>query len=232
MIATFLHLSFAVCTFAVIINEYVDRKVDLTTQIVKTKESIVFKNAYRSNISTYSYLLEYPLNGHIDFYQDERKLEHESSFMSYNNKTYKEFLIKLLHPIKAYENATIIAVFFQLDKLKLLNKKRKVDESQIYQYIGNLFFFSKYVSKNFKCVIDIKNPVVEVSEKFHRKDDDVIIYKAIEMKPYSTKNFELIFENNEPFYVINNLERTIFISHYGRILVEDKINITNTGIFF
>lgn len=221
-----LHFSFILLAVGVIINENVDRNVNLTTQIVKIRENITFQNGYKRNITSYSYILENPINSYVEFYQDKKKLANE--IVVYKNETYQEYIVKLLRPVKSFDKDTIRVKVLRTNNVRLLNKKRKPGESQVYEFTSNAFIYSKYITKNFKCVVDVKNTILELSENFHT-DDGRIIYKVIELRPYSKRRFKLVFENNEPSYEVNDLERTIYVSHYGKILVEEKINISNAG---
>lgn len=222
-----MHFSYILFAFSIIINENVDRNINLTTQIVKIKEIVTFRNGYKGNITTYSYVIEDPLNAHVEFYQNDKILDND--IVTYKNETYKEYVVKLSKPIRSYDKCTITVKILKPNQLKLLNKMRKPDESQLCQYVGNVFFYSKYTTKNYKCIIDVKNRVLEMSQKFYQDDDDRIIYKVIELRPFSKRKLKLIFENYRPYYLVNDLERTIYVSHYGKILVREKINISNIG---
>lgn len=218
--------SCATLALAVIYNEDVEREIDLTTQLARIKEVIKFRNGYKGNIATYSYILQDPYNTHVEFFQDDKELQYE--IVLPRNETFREFVVKLSHPVKSNKFSRIIVHKVRVGHVKLLNVVRNRGENQIFQYEDNIYFYSKYWTKKFNCVLSVKNEVLEITEKFHQNDEN-ITYRVIEIKPFSSKFFKIIYVNNVPMYVVNSLERTIDVSHYGKIFVEDKVNISNAG---
>lgn len=211
-----------------IINLQVERNTDVATQLLKIRDLITFQNDNITKTATYVYTIENQNeNFFVEFFENDTKLEH-SIVENDPNQTYLNLNVYLNNFLRPLETATIRVEIIYIKKIKPLNKTRKYGESQLLRYTGNLYFYSNYLTENFMCAIEIKKPIVYSSEKFVPKND-MIIYRSINLKPFSNKKFTIIYENDDPFFIVNYLERTIDVSHYGSIFVEDNVSIRNGG---
>ncbi|KHJ83139.1 ribophorin I [Oesophagostomum dentatum] len=62
------------------------------------------------------------------------------------------------------------------------------------------------------------------------QENERIVYGPYkDQPPFNTKNIKIHYENNSPFVVASVIERTIEISHWGNIAVEEYIELVHKG---
>lgn len=84
---------------------------------------------------------------------------------------------------------------------------------------GHIFICTDFISKFLHYILALKN----FTSYFYQ----YILFNRMEIELQS--EIKVHSENNSPFVVVTDLERTIEISHWGNIAVEEFIKIVHKG---
>ncbi|KAJ9589559.1 hypothetical protein L9F63_017247 [Diploptera punctata] len=239
MLATFIliHL-FALIYIArgqsVLINEDVKRTVDISSQIVDIKHDIIIFNDGNLPIKKFYFHIEKKMVSYLS-YIDANSGGHKLQVKKVKkNKLedieYWEIKLKSVLKIGQRANVQVITDFTQV----LIPYPTHIiqSESQLVKYIGNSYFYSPYFTKV------QTTSIVCYSDKFESftilepvsVQNNVITYGPYEnISPFSIQNLTIHYLNNGHFIVITNLERTIEVSHWGNIAVEEIVELHHTG---
>jgi oligosaccharyltransferase complex subunit alpha (ribophorin I) len=105
-------------------------------------------------------------------------------------------------------------------------------ERQYVLFKGNHYYYSLYVTKSQTTTVTLASDKVESYSQLKptSKSDSTITYGPYEnVKPFEQNEMQVHYENNSPFLVVTNLVRTIEVSHWGNIAVEETIDLYHYG---
>jgi oligosaccharyltransferase complex subunit alpha (ribophorin I) len=98
------------------------------------------------------------------------------------------------------------------------------NEKQLVRLAENAFFYSPYTTQTQKTSIKLPSTRVESKTEVAPTllKGDTLTYGPYEnVKPYSSSDITVHFENNRPFITVRRLVREIEISHWGNVAVEE-----------
>lgn len=213
---------------AIIVNIAVNRSVDITTQTTKELVEIIFRNLDEAPVTVYSFsLIPEDKDYFLEFSNAEmQKLHHQEHFKENNT-----FIVYLDKSVEGYNSYKLFAAIFSINKVKPALKSRTFKKTQLLEYKGNVYFYSPYKTSKSSVQYDCKSddPCV-VSYLPHSRIENKLLYSYSNVVPYSVKEVDIYFANNNPLYAVTSLERILYVSHWGRILIEDHITLKNIGI--
>lgn len=222
-------LTFALFTkiSARVVNVAVTRDIDITTQITKEKSVIILKNYGETPLRTYTFLLTPNLkNYYIEFTNSDNEKLHHSDGINEKNV----FTVHLDRPVERNDSYELVVSVFSASGVEVRNKKRILSENQILFYKGNVYYYSVYKTFLLKVRYICKlNSVCTASYLPHSMESNNLFYTYSNVVPYSVKEMNISFVNDDAIYAIKNLQRTIDVSHWGRISIEDCLTIKNIG---
>lgn len=105
-------------------------------------------------------------------------------------------------------------------------------ERQLVVFQGNHYLYSPYFTNSQTTRVRLASKTVESYTKLGNpsKNDEIIEYGPFrDVPPYSEDAMKIHYENNTPFLTISSLTRTIEVSHWGNIAVEETIDLRHTG---
>ena len=105
-------------------------------------------------------------------------------------------------------------------------------DNQLVKFTGNSYIFSPYTSKTQSTTFTMPNSNIESFSRVAPTNsaDQTLTYGPYsDLSPFSHAKVELHFENNGPFLMVAELERTIEVSHWGNIAVEEHVHIKHIG---
>lgn len=105
-------------------------------------------------------------------------------------------------------------------------------EKQLVLFKGNYYVYSPYTiaKQTTAVVVGTKNVESHGKMKPTSTSENGMVYGPFEnIAPFSISPLDIHYENNSPFLVITKLERTIEVSHWGNIAVEEVFNLYHTG---
>ncbi|KAM7537732.1 hypothetical protein Aperf_G00000076103 [Anoplocephala perfoliata] len=106
-------------------------------------------------------------------------------------------------------------------------------DSQFVELLINVAYFSAYPSRKVSTSVVLSNgQIYFYSDDIQpvRKSANKISYGPFEdVPPFDKRIAKFNYENNSPFLAVTSLERTIEISHWGNIAIENHVSIRNYG---
>lgn len=105
-------------------------------------------------------------------------------------------------------------------------------EKQLVQYFGNHYVYSVYPVTSQKTTVQLGTKKVESFSKLNPTSqiDTAIMYGPYKnIAPLSINKLSVHYENNSPFLIVNNIERSIELSHWGNIAIEEEIEVMHAG---
>eukprot|EP01018_Ginkgo_biloba_P016536 Gb_37136 [translate_table: standard] len=238
--ATF-QLSFAVSSDLVLLK--VDRRIDLTSQIVRIVTSLKVENIGLSTAS--EVLLAFPPG------QDENLAYLKAASIEGKGKN-KASIPLAVNPAQS-EDAPAGVTFFSISLVKALNKGESVTlevltvfthslkpfpeeisqaQVQLVVYRDSAYFLSPYQVK--VQTTTLRTPTSRI-ESYTRVDPTKLVDAELKYGPYENRpafSFSpaiVHFENNQPFAVVKELVREIEISHWGNVQVVEHYTLIHGG---
>ncbi|KAL1514367.1 hypothetical protein ABEB36_003635 [Hypothenemus hampei] len=219
-----------------LINKNVQRTIDLNSQLVKITGTITIENSGKQGISKYLIGFERDLQGSVSYIgvQDSQKNPLKTSEVAVIGRGTNElfYQVQLRQSLEPEKTITII---FEVIITKALNPyphSITQKEKQLVRYFGNHYFYSPYKTQNQKTEVLVSSRSIESYSKLKpvAQTDSIITYGPYsDIAAFSLHPLTVHYENNAPFLTVTRLERTIEISHWGNIALEESIEIKHTG---
>ncbi|XP_004069004.4 dolichyl-diphosphooligosaccharide--protein glycosyltransferase subunit 1 [Oryzias latipes] len=242
-------LLFGVCTLLLValglevyadglVNEDVKRTVDLGTHLAKITAEIVLSNQGPSAVQNFILAVEPDLAPRLAYIgasvkgdeEEDGTLElQQTSIQGQRGDFYKVQLSSSLAP-GAQLKAKVEMAFSHV--LKPFPSHITQAERQLVVFQGNHYFYSPYPTRSQTTRVRLASKTVESYTKLGNpsKTDEVIEYGPFrDVAPFSEDTMKIHYENNTPFLTITSIVRTIEVSHWGNIAVEETIDLRHTG---
>jgi oligosaccharyltransferase complex subunit alpha (ribophorin I) len=234
----------ATATSQQLVNQKVDRLIDLSTQLVRVTSKIQVANAAgQGPASSYKLLFRDPQR--LSFVRAtiaSPTNEKDRTPLSVQRVTggssteWEEWTVDLSeHPIAGGSVSPLIEVYAVFTKL-LIPHPAEIDQSdkQLVVYDGNHYFFSPYLTVTQSTKIKI--PAGSQIESYSKLKPNAQSSNTIDFGPYeniapkSYSKMLIHYENNSPFLTVTRLDRAIEVSHWaGVISVEEEIDVRHEG---
>ncbi|XP_017280633.1 dolichyl-diphosphooligosaccharide--protein glycosyltransferase subunit 1 [Kryptolebias marmoratus] len=221
-----------------LVNEDVKRTLDLSTHLAKITTEIVLSNQGQSSVHSFVLAVEADLAPHLAFIgasvkgdeEEDGTLELEQTTVrGQRGEFYKVQLPSSLAPgaqLKAKVDMTFSHV------LKPFPTQITQAERQLVIFQGNHYWFSPYPTRSQTTRVRLASKTVESYTKLGNpsKTDEIIEYGPFrDIAPFSEDTMKIHYENNTPFLTITGITRTIEVSHWGNIAVEETVDLRHTG---
>lgn len=211
-------------------NKNVDRTIDLTSQLVKINYKITLEQKSKKAISNYVFVLPSSDCDKLAFISTRDATKKELKHTVAKSKTDCTYTLTL--PAGQGPNPSILIETVFTKSLQPFPKEITQAERQLVRYFSNAVFYSPYKTQTQKTTVHLATRNVEsfTQVKPSAHSETQIVYGPYENTAANT-NTEIVvhYENNSPFMTITRLERTVEVSHWGNIAVEETISITHTG---
>jgi oligosaccharyltransferase complex subunit alpha (ribophorin I) len=217
----------------------VDQAVDLTTHLPKIVSSITFKNNGKSPVQSVLFAVTPSLASKLAFIEATAKGSEEDEKLavvetSINQaKSGKFFLITLADSLAPGREVELDVETVYPHTLEAYPTEITQAEKQFVRFTGNAYFFTPYTSTIQTTKFTLATNAVESYSKTPKpvaQTDNTITYGQYEeVAPFTEVDVAMHFENNRPFLAVTELIRTIEISHWGNIAVEESVDIRHSG---
>uniref|UniRef100_A0A182JHT3 Dolichyl-diphosphooligosaccharide--protein glycosyltransferase subunit 1 n=1 Tax=Anopheles atroparvus TaxID=41427 RepID=A0A182JHT3_ANOAO len=210
-------------------NKAVDRTIDLTSQLVKISYKITLEHKSKKAIGSYLFVVPEADRDRLAFIsaKDSSKKELKLS----ETTTPKGVAFSMTLPAGSSNPVVYIETVFSRS-LKPFPTSIGQSERQLVQYFGNVYFYSPYPTVTQKTTVHLSSRNVESYTQFKPSSqaDSTITYGPYDNVPaFAQEPMTIHFENFTPFMTVTRLERTIEVSHWGNIAVEETIDIVHSG---
>lgn len=216
------------------VNKNVERFIDLASQLAKISTKITIENNGKTPISSYLF----PLHSDENHYayaiaRDSSKKELKITETSVSNHEGIKFLKidfkEALQPSKTL-NIQVDTVFSKV--LVPYPASITQQEHQLVLYHGNHYFYSAYRTIKQQTTVQLASRNIENFSKLKpfSHSDSTLTYGSYENIPaFTYDKMTIHYENHSPFLTVTRLERSIEVSHWGNIAVEETIDIVHSG---
>ncbi|KAG9353222.1 hypothetical protein JZ751_017798 [Albula glossodonta] len=236
--AWLLLVSGLICAEGSLVNEEVKRTVDLSTHLAKITSEILLANQGESAAHNFIVALEPELAPHLAYFGVSVKgEEEEDSNLELKETTVKDqsgkfFQVQLPSALAGGSKLRLQVETVLSHVLRPFPTQITQAERQLVVFQGNHYFYSPYPTRSQTTRVRLASKTVESYTKLGNpsKSDEVIEYGPFrDVAPYSQDAMKIHYENNTPFLTISSITRTIEVSHWGNIAVEETIDLRHTG---
>lgn len=170
-----------------LICNYVNGEVDIKTQLVKIKASVVLKNVGPSSESCFVFITDPQADSpFVRFYGAE------GNVLNSTEEGKGRFLVDFHKHLDANESFSYIAEVVYLGQILPCNKTIKYKQKHAVVYEGNLLYYSPYETIESKTVYTAKSAIATISVKRKFIKINVFGYEQRNTEPYSAQ-FKLKF---------------------------------------
>ncbi|XP_029989485.1 dolichyl-diphosphooligosaccharide--protein glycosyltransferase subunit 1 [Sphaeramia orbicularis] len=221
-----------------LVNEEVRRTVDLSTHLAKITAEIVLSNQGPGAVQSFILAVDPELAPHLAYIgalvkgdeEDDGSLKlQQTTIQGHSGEFYKVHLASSL-AAGAQLKVKVEMTFSHV--LKPFPTHITQAERQLVVFQGNHYLYSPYPTRSQTTRVRLASKTVESYTKLGNpsKSDEVIEYGPFrDVAPFSEDTMKIHYENNTPFLTISSITRTIEVSHWGNIAVEETIDLRHTG---
>ncbi|XP_059617018.1 dolichyl-diphosphooligosaccharide--protein glycosyltransferase subunit 1 [Phlebotomus argentipes] len=233
LLCSFLFLGTLLVTHAAIDveieNKHVDRTIDVISQLVKISYKITLEAKSKKNINLYTFVVPERDAEHLAYISAKDATKKELKLSDTKTKYGVSFRIALATP-SANPVIYIETVFSKL--LQPYPTQIAQSDKQLVRYFGNLYFYSPYKTLSQKTAVHLASRNIEsyTQAKPVSLADTILTYGPYDnIAPFAEDELAVHYENHSPFLTVTRLERTIEVSHWGNIAVEETIDMMHSG---
>lgn len=221
-----------------IINKKMDRKIDVSTQLVKISNKITLENSGTAGsggpVKSFLLALTQEEKDNVAFINAQSggtnlKLS-ETRVQEYREIAfYKVELKDALQPGKTVNIEVELSLTHFLEPYPAMIQQ---GEKQLVRYNGNHYILTPYATTSQTTTVTLSSPNIESYSRLKptTHTDTSITYGPYEgVAGFSVDPMNIHYENNSPFLTVTKLERVIEVSHWGNIAVEETIDVLHTG---
>lgn len=234
-----------------IINKSIEKKVNLSSNIIKIETKIIIKNNEIDPIDVYKYpILTKNSNFLLHFEANMLSSDEETSIPirilknkpneNQSNQYISYEITFNKDPINHEEERIIIIIEYYTNKLQLLPKSISIldDQSVLFEDSSNSVSFYKTFSQKTTFLFmdqenldDKKTSLISYNKENSMLDENnnlvYIINETINELEVLINKIHFIY--NHPLYEFTSSEKVIDVSHWGNINIEERFNLFNSG---
>ncbi|KAL7676349.1 hypothetical protein ACOME3_002603 [Neoechinorhynchus agilis] len=221
---TFLSLAIEANSF---INKRVSREFDLSSQLVRSRTTIIAGNA--NSETDYEYLIEPRLIGKIAYLAasvDNGPAEIIEDFSSCQSNVKCSVALKL----NGSDYVKIVVDAIYTDLYQILPEKIVQTESHSYRNLLNTNINSlndRSFAIHEETQYNLWSPnVIEANPQPHNRPDKTSISYSFpnERPPLSYDKFSVHYENNAPFLKVRDVVRYVEVTSFGDVIFRNQVN--------
>ncbi|BFZ08868.1 hypothetical protein BsWGS_11907 [Bradybaena similaris] len=220
-----------------IVNAKVERKLDISSHLLKTVTSITLTNKGSSAVRHFLFAVDPTLKDNLSYisaaikeHKSDKLEVSETSVSGHSDKRF--YRVVLPSALEGGKTASVDVEAVYSHVLTPYPSAITQAEKQLVVLDTNLYFYSPYPTTSQTTTVTTTNANVESYTKTKpvSQSDTTINYGPFEDKaPFSEAPLKVHEENNSPFLTVTYLERLVEVSHWGNIAVEEHVDIRHTG---
>ncbi|XP_031839429.1 dolichyl-diphosphooligosaccharide--protein glycosyltransferase subunit 1 [Nomia melanderi] len=215
----------------------VEKHINLQSQLTEITTRLVLENGSKDrHIRNFLFSLESEQKGNLSYigaYREPVRVELKLTEVKVNTHPDKTFYkIELKDPLSPGRTMSVEIEMILSHELVPHPKEITQKEKQLVKYMGNIYLYSPYNIMKQTTTVSLPSRNIESYTKLKpvSQSDSMITYGPYEkLPPFSHEELNIHFENNNKFLTVIKLERSIEISHWGNIAVEEHIDLLHTG---
>lgn len=217
-----------------IVNKKIERKIDISTQLVKISSKVTLENTGSAAVKSFLLPLTNAEKEHLSYVNAQvggssLKLT-ETAVAEQPDLSF--FKVYLKDALQAGKTVNVEVELVLIHTLAAYPEKIQQGEKQLVKYSGNHYVLSPYATTSQTTTVALPSPNIESYSRLKptQATDNSITYGPYEaVPPLAVDAMTVHYENNAPFLSVTRLERVIELSHWGNIAIEETIDILHTG---
>jgi len=208
-------------------NTRIKKRVEATSQVVRHTVAFEYES---SGGSKYHLTLQQPSKLAYLNVTDSAGKELETTFVEESKAQGLRFGSYLVQLPASSGKFKYTAVYTNI--LKALPAKISQNEKQYMVLEDNHYVVSPYKTNEQTTTVELSSDRIEskTEQSPTSANGRKITYGPYNnIKPFTSSPLRVHYENNSPFITVKKFYRTVEISHWGNIAVEDSFDITHTG---
>lgn len=214
----------------------VERHIDLQSQLTKITTRVVLDNNSKDRaVQRFLFCLDAAQRKSLSYiaaHVEPGKLELKVTPMKTVEADKAFYSIDLANHLAPRRTLTIEVETILTHELVPHPKQIAQQEKQLVKYTGNVYAYLPYAVTKQTTYVALPSRNIETYTKIKpvSQTGSAIAYGPYEKQPpFAHEELVVHFENNNKFLTVTQLERTIEISHWGNIAVEEHIDLLHTG---
>jgi len=203
----------------------IDRKIDLSTQLVKVSHAITVNNGGSGATKNIHFTVEKEFADKVVFI--------EATTGSTSDKDAPAWKVELKSALSPGAETKINVEVMLGKAVEMFPREITQREKQLVLFKGNHYVYSPYKIKSQTTKVLLPSSIVESYTKTLKPvahSDATITYGPYaNVEPFSSEELSVHYENNNPFLVVTRLERTVELSMWGNIAVEEILDVRHAG---
>eukprot|EP00298_Acanthocystis_sp_HF-20_P002249 c12690_g1_i1.p1 GENE.c12690_g1_i1~~c12690_g1_i1.p1 ORF type:complete len:561 (+),score=210.34 c12690_g1_i1:51-1733(+) len=233
VVGVLLFLSVGLILCQSLVNEYVEKEINLETNLVNLKLNVNVRNAGDRPATSYDVYFTKDEAAHIsDVWGIAGNSGKRVRLSLANDAKGAKVSFRLPTPIGAGETQNIHILAVLTHAVTAFPAEITQSQNQLMVYEGNLYLYSPYTTEKIKVSVKTFSPSIEsyTHKKPFTAKSNVISYGPYSnVAPFSTENVRVHYLNNFPFMTLTNVLKEVEVSHWGHISFEEHVDLAHTG---
>ncbi|VDK50659.1 unnamed protein product [Cylicostephanus goldi] len=204
-------------------------------QIVKVSSQLTFSNTGSSDANYVEVLLSKEEDEHLSYISAQEgnsKGKLKVSKQKEEKNGFHSYKIELLKQVGKGGEVKLKVEYRLIELLEPLPAKITQKENQYVVYNGSAHYAAAYPVGQEKTTVKLgPGKTLSVSQVSPTtQENERVVYGPYKDQPaFNKKPIKIHYENNAPFVVATVVERTIEVSHWGNIAVEEYVELVHKG---
>lgn len=228
-----------------LVNTKVERQVDLTSHLIYITDKISVENTGKGAQKSYQYVVELSKSKHVSIVTAKltgsktKKLDELEARKLNVVKVGQEstrgqlYKIEFKTDLAAGKSVSFEVEVVLFDELTPFPTEISQAEKQLVVFEGNHYYYSMYQTTKqtteVKLASDKTESYSQTLKPFSKSGSTITYGPYANVKPFEQNDLKIHYENNSPFLRATQLTRTIEVSHWGNIAVEETLDLSHYG---
>jgi len=214
-----------------------ERSIDMTTQLVKLSHKVTLENKGSSPTKTFLFSLLPSLRPKVAHFgatvgASEKTYLRHSEVKVASQPDVKFWEVELKSPLAGGSTVVVNVDVVLGSALEMYPASISQKEKQLVRFTGNLYAYLAYpvTSQTTTVILASNNLESYTKTKPVSLQDTTITYGPYrERAAFSSSELVIHGENNSPQLVVTNLVRTVELSMWGNIAIEETVDVAHKG---
>lgn len=213
-----------------------ERTIDIASQLVKINTKLTLSNEGQSTLKIFHFTIEGPAFDKVSYIGASSGRTGEKSYLRTTSVTLdnnvKGWKVELDKPLVSGQAATVEVDVLLGNALDMYPSEIEQKDKQLVMYSGSHYAYLPYKCKTQTTKVTLSSSNIESYSKLKpvSQSEAVITYGPYSnVEPLSFDEMTVHYENNNPFLVVTKLERTVELSMWGNIAIEETLDVKHAG---